>query len=134
MPDSQDEEAAYVGGEVGRKEKKHDLKEFDKIVQNNFRKKGAAFIDEEQPDRKAKIRAYEDKNQTQHSKDREGSSRKNGSSSSNEGKLGLLLSGSKKDEKKRRRRKNKGEGHEESVSFSSVVSQSVTVRQQVLKR
>ena len=62
----------------------------------------------------------------------EGSSRKNGSGSSSEGKLGKLLSNAKlkEDKKESNNEGNEGkESHEESISFSVVVSQSVTVRQ-----
>lgn len=109
-------------------------------MQNNFRRKGGAqFIDEDQMDRKQHLEAREQKmgRTNQDSKDRpngsqgEGSSRHNGSSSSTEGRLGKLLSNPKlKDDKKNT---ENGEEHpekaEESVSFASVVSQSMAVRQ-----
>ncbi len=65
-------------------------------MQSNFKKKGAAFIDEDNPDHKEQLKEKELKmNKRPTGKDLEGSSKKNGSSSSNEGKLGKLLCNSK---------------------------------------
>lgn len=56
-------------------------------------------------------------------------SKRNGSASSNEGKLAKLISNvSLKDEKKQEENEE-AHNHEESISFSSVVSQSMAVRQ-----
>lgn len=72
-------------------------------MQTNFKRKGAAFIDEDNPDKNKRIQEKEEKINRKYnaSKDHEGSSKKNGSGSSTESKLGQLLSNSKiKDEKK----------------------------------
>jgi hypothetical protein len=96
------------------------------------------FIDEDHPENKGYLQSKEEqlaRRPAGGSKDQtgsqNGSSKKNGSSSSTEGKLGKLLSNSKLKEEKREAvgGGEQMEVHEESVSFSSVVSQSMAVRQ-----
>jgi hypothetical protein len=66
------------------------LEEFDKIVQTNFKRKGAAFIDEDSPKITLKNR---EKVVGKYAGERDGSSNKNGSNSgSSDGRLNLLLS------------------------------------------